>query len=145
MKPNWRTTSVLRIAWVCRCKPRPPNYRQKEGKTESCFQNIFQNYPHQNEKSGLETGPQRSIILNSYAGTCSKSHGWTQAPWLLSVFKPRIFPSPAPKRKDNLEKCEIEITFLSCWWDKIQGRQVFYLPSTHFGPNWWPLRDRHYL
>ena len=145
MKPNQWTTSALRIAWVCRCKPCPPTYRQKQGKIKPCFQNILQSYPHQNEKNGLKTRPQMSIILNSYAGTCSKSHVGTQTPWLLSMLKPRIFPLPAPKRKDNLEKGVIKIAFLSPWWDKIQGRQMFYLPSTDFRPNCWALRDRHHL
>lgn len=144
MEPNQWNTSVLRIPLAWRCKPCPRNYRQKQNKMESSFENILQNYPHQNEKSGLKTKAQRLSILNSYAGTCSKSCIWTQTPWLLSMFKSRIFPSHAPNRKNNLGRIEIKITFLSHWWDKIQGRKVFYLPPAHFIPNWWALRDRHY-
>lgn len=123
MGPNQWNTSVLRILWACRCKSCPRNYREKQGKIESSFQNMLQNYPHQNERSGLKTRAQRLIILNSH-GTCSKSNIQTQTPWLLSIFKSRIFPSHAPNRMTNLGK-KIKITFLSHWWDKIEGNRCF--------------------
>lgn len=110
---------------------------------ESSFQNMLQNYPHQNEKSGLKTRAWRLIILNSY-GTCSKSDIQTQTPWLLSMFKSKIFLSCVPNTKKNLRKKKLYYFPISLMRQNWRKTGILFAPA-HFIQNWWALRNRHCL